>query len=369
MRFTINRESLLKPLQLVAGVVERKQAVTILSHVLLSVYNKQLQLVGTDVELEMQGFSDFDGKVETEGAVTLPGKKFLEICRALPEQSELEIIEENNRIIVSSGRSRFNLVTLPCSEFPRFKEEAYLVEISIKNKELKSLLEKTAFAIPQQDIRQYLNGLLFEIKDGSIQVIATDGHRLAMNSIEAPVVDNSFAQIIIPRKGVFELMRLVDDSDDELLIRLNNNHISVKGDEFCLLSNLISGKFPNYNKIIPKYGDKRLEFPRNDLKQVLTRVSVLTNEVFRSVSFQLRPGILCLMATNPEQEEAVEELPIDYQGENIDAVFNIGYLLDVLNCMTTELVCIFLRDNDGGIIMEEVNGKSNCLYVVMPIRQ
>lgn len=369
MRFTVNRETLLQPLQLVGGVVERKQTMPILSHVLLSVHKNHLLLVGTDIEIEMQGFIDFIGTVRSEGDITLPGKKLLDLCRALPENTEIEIFSENNKVVVVAGRSRFTLATLPCSEFPRFQEETHMLEFSIKNKELSSLLAGTAFAIPQQDIRQYLNGLLLEIKDGSIQVLATDGHRLATSRIEAPVVDNSFAQIIIPRKCVVELMRLLNNSEEEVLVKLNNSHISIKGKEFCLLSNLINSKFPNYNKIIPKHGDKSVELSRLEFKQALSRVSVLSNEIFRSVGFQLCPGILRLTANNPEQEEAIEDLAIDYKGENLDAVFNVSYLLDVLNSVHTEYIRIFLRDNESGAIIEGVDSSDNSLYVVMPIRQ
>lgn len=369
MKLTVLREALLKPLQLATGVVERRQTLPILSHVLLEIRDKTLSFIGTDLEVELVGMIDLDVAASSVAAVTLPGRKFLDICRALPENSTLELNAKDGKAIIASGRSRFTLATLPAQEFPRTGEQKCVMEFSVSQKDLRALIEKTSFSIPPQDVRQYLNGLLFEVKNGTIQALATDGHRLAINKIKAESVGSSFAQVIIPRKGVFELLRLLENSKDKVQVGLNDNFVRVTGDNFALTSKLVSGKFPNYSKIIPKKGDKIVEVDREEFKQALTRVGILSNELFRSVRFQLRPGLLKLLANNPEQEEAVEDVTVDYQGEGLDTIFNIGYLLDIINATSAERLCISLKDGESGALIEEVGGEGNCLYVLMPIRQ
>lgn len=369
MKFTLKRETLLRPLQLVTGVVERKQTKPILSHLLLIAKEKSLTLIGTDTEVELHGLVDIEHPVKNPTKITLPGKKFLDICRSLPENSNIELTANEERITVSCGRSRFTMSSLSPEEFPRAPEQKSVMSFEIKQGELRQLIEKTSFAIPQQDVRQYLNGLLFEVKDGLIQTLATDGHRLAVHSIASPTIDSSFAQVIIPRKGVFELLRLLEDRDEVIQVNFNNNLVQLTGKNFVLISKLISGKFPNYNKIIPKKGENRVDVNCHELKQALTRVGILSNELFRSVHFKLRHNTLVLTTNNPEQEEAVEELSIDYDGENMDIIFNIGYFVDILNTIETEKISIFFKKNDNGVVMEELNSKPNCLYVLMPIRQ
>jgi DNA polymerase-3 subunit beta len=366
---TIKREALLKPMQLVAGVVERRQTLPILSHILVTLQDKDLTFLGTDLEVELCGLAHMEQAIEKPIEITLPGKKFLDICRALPENSLLELTEYNGRITISSGKSRFVLTSLPTRDFPRTPLQAKALEFEITQGALRKLIEKTSFAIPQQDVRQYLNGLLIEVKNGSIQALATDGHRLAMNSISSSVVDNSFAQVIIPRKGVVELLRLLETSDEKVTVSFNNNFVRVKGKDFILTSKLINGKFPNYKKIIPKKGDKLVEINCNELKQALTRVGILSNELFRSARFQLHSNTLMLATNNPDQEEANEELLIDYQGENLNAIFNIGYFVDILNIVETEKITVSFKDSESGVVIEEINGRTNCLYVLMPIRQ
>lgn len=360
---------MLKPLQLAAGVVERRQTKPILSHILLTVEGNALSFVGTDLEVELRGLMQTEDAVKAPAQITLPGKKFLDICRALPEGSIVELSENNGRVTLSCGKSRFSMTSLPAEEFPCSPDQDALLSFEIKQKLLKELIGKTAFSIPQQDVRQYLNGLLLEIKDGAIQTLATDGHRLAMCGAPSSIANNSFAQIIIPRKGVYELLRLLEDSDEMVSVSLNNNFIQIKSDAFVLISKLISGKFPNYNKIIPQKGNKKIEINRNELKQSLTRASILSNEMFRSVHFGLRQGVLILASSNPEQEEAIEELAVNYDGINIDITFNIGYFIDILNIIDTETVEIFFKDGDSGIVIAANDSNQNCLYVLMPIRQ
>lgn len=370
MKVIIQREKLLRPLQLIAGVVERKQVTPILSHVLLIATAEQLQIIGTDTEVELRMTILLDSQKVAPGTIAVSCRKLLDICRTLPDNSMLEIIEKNDRITINAERSKFNLATLPAHDFPNFPAQDNVMDFALAEKTLQNLLIKTAFAIPQQDLRQYLNGLLLEIKDGYIQVLATDGHRMALNKIELPTETNSTtAQVIIPRKGVVELMRLLGDSDTEVEIGLNSNSMRIQGRDFTFSTKLINGKFPNYNKIIPKRGDKNIKLNRQELKQALTRVGVLSSELFRSVHFQLRKNLLRLTANNYEQEEAVEELAINYVGEDLDTTFNINYLLDILNCVTVEEVNFSLKNGESGALIEEIAETNNCLYVVMPIRQ
>ena len=370
MKLIIKRESLLKPMQLVAGVVERRQTMPILAHILLLIKDKSLTFVGTDLEVELCGVAHMEQAIEKPVEITLPGKKFLDICRTLPENSLLELVEDKGRITISSGKSRFVFASLPARDFPRSPVQEKMLEFSITQGALRKLIEKTSFAIPQQDVRQYLNGLLVEVKDGLIQSLATDGHRLAMSSVTSSIVDNSFAQVIIPRKGILELLRLLEaSSDEEVVVSFNNNFVRVKGNDFVLTSKLISGKFPNYNKIIPKRGDKRAEINCDELKQALTRVGILSNELFRSARFQLHSNKLTLTTNNPDHEEAAEELAVDYQGDDLNAIFNIGYFVDILNAVETEKISISFKDSEKGVLIEEVGGGANCLYVLMPIRQ
>ena len=368
IKLSMQRETLLKPLQLVTGVVERRQTKPILSHILLSAKNNLLTIIGTDLEVELHGSIKMEKAIKEPVKITLPGKKFLDICRSLPENSIINLTENNGRVTVSCARSRFTLSSLPAKEFPRSPEQAPVMNFSIGQNSLRALIEKTSFAIPQQDVRQYLNGLLFEVKDGTIRTLATDGHRLATYSIAAPIVDSSFAQVIIPRKGVLELLRLLENSDEEISVSFNNNLAHIDGKNFVLISKLISGKFPNYNKIIPKKGDKKVELNCHDLKQSLIRVGILSNELFHSVQFKFSRDGLVLTSNNPDQEEAIEELSIDYKEADLDIVFNIGYFIDILNVVETETINLFLSTGDSGIVIEEGNNDPNSLYVIMPIR-
>lgn len=369
MKISIKREFLLKTLQLVAGVAEKRQTLPILSHILITIENNKMTMVGTDTEVELCGLLYLESGIDCQVQITLPGKKFLDVCRALPENSIVELTIDNNRINVVSGRSRFVFNSLPVQDFPCTPDQEKILEFQITQKSLRQLIQKTSFAIPQQDVRQYLNGLLIEVKNGAINTLATDGHRLAMDSIALSIADNSFAQVIVPRKGVLELLRLLEDSTAEVLVSLNNNFICIKSNDFILTSKLINGNFPNYNKIIPKRGDKNIEVNCQELKQALMRVGILSNELFRSVRFDLTSGNLVLTTNNPTQEEASEELSVVYQDEKLNSVFNIGYFVDVLNAVGTEKIIISFKDSDSGVIVEESGGNSNCLYVLMPIRQ
>lgn len=368
MSIKLSRETLLKPLQMAAGVVERRQTLPILSNVLVSIGDQKITMTGTDLEVELVGMCELDSDVQKSLTTTLPGKKLMDICKALPENAAIELVEEADRIILKSGRSRFSLATLSPAEFPNVENIDSTMQFSIPQNQLLKLLQRTAFSMAQQDVRYYLNGMLLEIQDGNIRTVATDGHRLALYTLSAPVINNDILQVIIPRKAVMELMRLLQDADDEVDLLIGKNHIQVVGPNFTFTSKLIEGKFPDYDRVLPKDGDKEIVLDRNTLKQSLARISILSNEKFRGVHLQLRNGLLRLLANNPEQEEAEEEVAVEYEKEDIDIGFNVNYLIDILSSLATNTVKLVFSGPDSSILIEEPENNDDNTYVIMPMR-
>lgn len=365
MKFKIKRETLLKPLQFVIGVVERRQTLPVLSNLLLQAEKGRISVTATDLEVEL--VANFDLDVADSGEVTIPARKFLDICRTLPDDAELSVGFSNERVQVKSGKSRFTLSTLPAAEFPIVDDIQIQKEFSVPQRELKKLIERTHFAMAQQDVRYYLNGLLLEIKEGQLRSVATDGHRLAICEVQAEISGSDNYQVIVPRKGIQELARLLEDSDDIALIQLGSNHIRIQLPELRFTSKLIDGKFPDYNKVLPKNADKRVGAVRDVLKQALVRTSILSNEKFRGVRLNFDTGILCIQAHNPEQEEAEEEVEVEYKGDPVEIGFNVNYILDALNAIPEDNVTILLSDANSSCLIEPTEQK-DCRYVVMPMR-
>lgn len=367
MKFSISRENLLKPLQLVAGVVERRQTLPILSNVLLKASQEGLSIIATDLEIEMSARTPLD--CSDEGSVTLPARKFIDICRALPEQALIEISTEDagGRAVMRSGKSRFVLSTLPATEFPNIGSFESLLQFSISQVALKTLISSTSFAMAQQDIRYYLNGLLLEMANGRMRAVATDGHRLALNDASADVQVSEAQQIILPRKAVNELSRLLDDSDSLVDIQIGSNHIRLATPTLSFTSKLIDGRFPDYHRVVPQNGDKIVTSDREILKQALVRTSILSNEKHRSVRLMLTKGSLRLFAHNPEQEQAEEEVAVDYNGLDIEIGFNVNYMVDALSAISTSHIRLILTDPNSCCLMQGI-GKEDCKYVVMPMR-
>lgn len=368
MKINIQRETLLKPLQAVIGVVERRQTLPILANIVLSIKGQKMSLMATDLEVELQAHADLEQSAAEPIEVTVPGRKFMDICRALPEQSVIELSQEKDRIIVRSGRSRFSLATMPAADFPTVKVAAGAAEFPVNQKYLRYLTSRTHFAMAQQDVRYYLNGMLLEVHDGAVRAVATDGHRLALNSVSIPAISSEFAQVILPRKGVMELMRLLEDVENDVSVQISSNHIRVNGPEFTFISKLVDGRFPDYEKVLPKGGNKTIILDREIFKQALTRASILSSEKFRGVRLQLRSGLLRVLANNPEQEEAEEEISIDYHHEDLEIGFNVTYLLDILNTIETPAIKMTFSDANSSILIEEHEGTGKGLFVVMPMR-
>ncbi len=366
MKFTISREALLKPLNLVAGVVERRQTLPILANVLMVLDGDRLALTGTDLEVELVGRVQLPVAGES-GEVTIPARKLVDICKSLPEASEIEFTAKDSKVIVKSGRSRFTLSTLPAREFPNVEDSMGTHQFTIKQGQLKRLIDRTGFAMAQQDVRYYLNGMLWELKGKQLRVVATDGHRLAMCTLPGKVSAGDDTQVILPRKGVLELARLLLEEGAEIAIVLGSNHIRATTDEFTFTSKLVDGKFPDYQRVLPRSPDKIVIGSRLELRQAFTRTAILSNEKYRGVRLKLTTDSLDIVANNPEQEEAEEAVQVTYQGDPLEVGFNVSYLLDVLGVLSGEQVKLSLSDPNSSALLEE-SDEGDSLYVVMPMR-
>lgn len=365
MQFTIQREQLLKPLQVVGGVVERRQTLPILSNVLLKGDDNGITLTATDLEVQL--VARLAIAVTDPGEITLPARKFLDICRTLPEQAELQIAVSGERVTVRSGRSRFTLATLPAEGFPNVAVGQDALNFTMSQHELRELITRTHFAMALQDVRYYLNGLLLEVEEGLLRAVATDGHRLALGELSVPVKVPQRVQVIVPRKGIQELLRMLEDRDSPVEIAIGSNHIQIRLPDLWFTSKLIDGRFPEYQRVIPRGGDKIVKANREALRQALTRTSILSNEKCRGVRLLLTNGTLKMQAHNPEQEEAEEELEVQYRGGDMEIGFNVTYLLDALAAIPSEGIELEMTDGNSSAL---VQGQDNSpyRYVVMPMR-
>jgi len=366
MKFAVSREALIKPLQLVVGVVERRQTLPVLANVLLVIEGSQLSITGTDLEVEIIGRLQLE-TAPGDGEITVPAKKFLDICRALPENSQIEFSLKDQKVTVKSGRTRFTLSTLPANEFPAVEQGEKDLNFTCEQNEIKRLIDRTSFAMAQQDVRYYLNGMLWEVRPGELRVVATDGHRLAMCTRPINVEISELKQAILPRKGVIELSRLLNDGEASVEISLGSSHIRAITNDYTFTSKLVDGKFPDYERVLPKGGDKIVLGERAALKQAFARTSILSNEKYRGVRLELEENQLTLVANNPEQEEAQDQVGVEYSGESLEVGFNVSYLQDVTNVLDSEQIKITLSDSNSSALIEEPEN-SDAAYVVMPMR-
>lgn len=367
MDIVVQREALLKPLQAVSSVVEKRQTLPILSNVKLATKDGKLQLTGTDLEVELISFLHLETQTD-EGVTTVSARKLFDICRALPEGCLLRLTLDNTYLVVRAGESCYMLNTLPSEDFPSIEDSQYPAQFSIKQSQLKSLLTKTYFAMGQQDVRHYLNGTFLDISQQAIKCVAADGHRLALTSIQEASIGNVEAKLILPRKSVLELIRLLgNDNDNDITVHVGEHRVKFVTADFIFTTKLINAQYPDYNRLIPK-GTTTAVGDRESIKQALTRASILSNEKFRGVRFQLEPSKLRITANNTDQEQAEEAVTLDYAGDNIEIGFNVAYLLDVVSTVTTKAIrCVFTSPNDG-VLIEPVEGDDNSLYVIMPMR-
>ena len=364
MKFSAPRETVLKPLQAVIGVVERKQTMPILSNVLLVVRDGVLSVTATDLEVELIADVGVDDAVD--GEITVPGRKLHDIVRALPDGARVEASLSGERMTVKAGRSRFTLSTLRAGDFPTVDDIEVQQALLVDAKALKHLLDKTHFSMAQQDVRYYLNGLLLETDGPKLRGVATDGHRLALAEValEAPAKRNE--QQIVPRKGVLELSRLLDDEGKVDLI-VGKNHLRVTTDGLRMTSKLIDGRFPDYGRVIPTSPENVVGADRQLLRQALQRAAILSNEKYRGVRLMLEEDTLTVEANNPEQEEAVEAVEVEYAGAPMEIGFNVNYLLDALGAIDSEQVRIGVTDSNSSCLITNADDEG-AKFVVMPMR-
>jgi DNA polymerase-3 subunit beta len=365
MRFSLQREVLLKPLQQVVNVVERRQTLPVLANLLVAVEGGKLSLTGTDLEVEMIARTEVDQA--EDGETTIPARKLFEIVRALPDGSRLSFSLSGDRVTVQAGRSRFTLATLPAKEFPSIDDLELVERIQVPEAGLKELIERTAFAMAQQDVRFYLNGLLFDLRENALRCVATDGHRLALCEAALPDGAKTRKQIILPRKGVLELQRLLEGGDRALELEVGRNHVRVRREDVTFTSKLIDGRFPDYEAVIPIGADKEVRMDREVLRAALQRAAILSNEKYRGVKVEVSPGQVRIVAHNPEQEEAVEEIEAQTTVDGLSIGFNVTYLLDALSALREDQVLLNLRDANSSALVREA-GHSRSRHVVMPLR-
>jgi DNA polymerase-3 subunit beta len=364
MKFSAKREDILKPLHAVIGVVERRQTMPILSNVLLTVNDDTLTVTATDLEVELR--AETNVTVEADGEITVPGRKLHDICRALPDSVNVEVTVNGDRVTVKAGRSRFTLSTLRAADFPMVEEVAAQQSIQLNRQDLRHLLEQTQFSMAQQDVRYYLNGLLFETDGTTLRAVATDGHRLALAELTMSVKAEQGEQIIIPRKGVLELQRLLDGEGD-LELTLGSNHLRAQIANIRFTSKLIDGKFPDYGRVVPDEPKNIIKADRNMFRHALQRAAILSNEKYRGVRLSLAENNITVQANNPEQEEAEETLEVEYTGDEMEIGFNVNYLLDALGAVAEEQVEFGLGDTNSSCVIRAPGSDKN-KFVVMPMR-
>ncbi|MDX9717490.1 MAG: DNA polymerase III subunit beta [Thauera sp.] len=365
---TTTRDALLAPLQSVAGIVEKRHTLPILSNVLIEKHGDQLTMLATDIEIQIR--TTTGGHIGGEDvAITVGARKLQDILRALPDANEVSLTLDDKRLTVKAGRSRFQLQTLPAADYPSLNPPADAnARLSISQRAFKRQLAQVSYAMAQQDIRYYLNGLLVIADGGELRMVATDGHRLAYaaSDLDAPL-NSQRSEAILPRKTVLELARQLADSDDPLEIMLAGNQAVFRFGAIELVTKLIDGKFPDYERVIPQAHPNLITFERQPLLAALQRAAILTNDKFRGVRMVLEDGLLRIVSSNAEQEEAQDELEIDYHGDKLDIGFNVTYLLDVLNNLSSETVEWRFNDgNSSALISLPDNDKFK--YVVMPMR-
>jgi DNA polymerase-3 subunit beta len=360
------RDEILNPLSAVSGIIERRHTLPILSNVLIDRTASSVSFLATDIEIQITARSTLAATGEAR-AVTVGARKLVDILRALPESAEVTLQQQEKRLLVKAGKSRFTLQTMPAEDFPRLAKPAgEVARFALPQKALRRLLGLVQYAMAQQDIRYYLNGLLMVVEDKQLKLVATDGHRLAFASLKL-AADLPRQEVIVPRKTVLELSKLLADSDDEVKIEVSPAQAAFSFGSIELVSKLVDGKFPDYTRVIPTAHKNKLLIEREALRQALLRAAILSNEKFRGVRWVLADGSLKIVSSNAEQEEAHEEIEVKYSGDALDIGFNVNYLLDVLNNVAgAEIECAFGDSSSSALISYAT--EKDFKYVVMPMR-
>jgi DNA polymerase III subunit beta len=360
------RDELLGPLSAVSGIIERRHTLPILSNVLIERAEDTLAFLATDIEIQIAARSGIAAPAEGR-SLTVGARKLLDILRALPDGAEVSLQQQDKRLVVKAGKSRFTLQTLAAEDFPRLaRPSGESARFELSQKALRRVLALVQYAMAQQDIRYYLNGLLMVVEDGHLKLVATDGHRLAYAALKLGA-QLPRQEVIVPRKTVLELGKLLADSDDPVKIELSATQAAFTFGNVDLISKLIDGKFPDYTRVIPTGHKNRLQVGREPLRQALLRAAILSNEKFRGVRWVLADGSLKIVSSNAEQEEAHEELEVQYAGDSLDIGFNVNYLLDVLNNVSGEAIECAFGDSASSALITYASEK-DFKYVVMPMR-
>ncbi len=368
MNININRDNLLPGLQKVIGIVEAKGTMQMLSHVKVSFEGNTVQITGTDLEVELISNQTLPTKIEGSHTITVPGKKLLDICKALPENAMIELKKNKGQISLRCKQSKFTLSTLPAEDFPDTQKIQENISFNIEQGQFKTILQRTSFAMAQHDVRYYLNGMLLEICPSEMRAIATDGHRLALNRLAIKSDVDHKVQCIIPRKAALELNRLLDAIDDIIDVSIGNNFIRIKTPQWNFTSKLVEGRFPDYERVIPKKTTNTIYLDKEEFKNSLSRSAILCNEKFRGVRVLIHNNLLQITADNPEQEVAEEKLQVKYDGDEMDIGFNVSYLLENLNTLKTAQVALKFTNANSSILLEEVEGHHDSIFVIMPMR-
>lgn len=365
MKFTANRDKLVEPLQLACGVVERRQTAPILSNLLLKAEGNQLVMTGSDEEVELTATIEDIG-MEAPGETTVPARKLMDICRSLPDGAEMTASLDGSRVQVDSGRFSSHLATLPSGEFPSIDTGAADVSIPLDADDLKKLLQRTGFAMAQQDVRYFFNGVLLEVEGQTVRFVATNGQRLATSYVEV-ANDLGNHQFIIPRKAVNELSRVLGGVDSgEVDLEFTASHMKLEVPGVRLVTKLIDATYPDYSRAIPEGGDKVVLADRQFLKEALSRTAILSNELYRNVRLMVMSGKLDMHANNPQQEEAEESLAVEYDGESMEIGFNVSYLIEALSAMSGSQVRMTLSDATSACLLEDVD-EAETLFVISPM--
>ena len=362
----IEKDILLKPLQTVIGIVERKQPLPILSNVLIEKSGTNLRFVATDLEIQITTQINDSSQTGDDAAITVGAKKLQDILRVLPDGSKVMLDIQDSRLQVRVNKSKFSLQTLPAQDFPKVSEKLdQAQQVQMEQQQLKKLFGMVQYAMAQQDIRYYLNGVLLVVDGSDLKLIATDGHRLAFTSAK---LDKEYSkrEIILPRKTVNELVKLLADTEDKIIFDLADNQVRMTFSDIILTSKVIDGKFPDYERVVPNYSN-HLTFDRLTILHALQRAAILSNEKFRGVRFVLTEKNLRIVSSNSEQEEAQEDMETDYHGVALDIGFNVNYLMDGLNNVSAPNITFSFGDPNSSILIT-VPGNEEFKYVVMPMR-
>ncbi|MDD1626329.1 MAG: DNA polymerase III subunit beta [Methylococcaceae bacterium] len=365
MKFIINREEILTPLQQIVSVIEKRQTMPILSNVLIVIDDDQLILTGTDLEIQI--IAKINITLATPGSITVPARKFLDICRLLPNGAEIKFEQQDDKVKILSNRSRFSLSCLPADNYPEFSESEFDNHFFINAGKFKKALDKTVFCMANQDVRYYLNGLLLNISNSKIKLVASDGHRLSIYEDTLDQGTGYESRIILPRKGVLELSRLLDDPDAELKVEFSSNNIRIFIKNLIFSAKLVDSKYPDFSKVFQQEFFNPIHIQKQILKDALTRVAILSNEKFKGITLDITSDSLRISTHNPEHDEAEEELVIEYVGEPLSIAFNAQYLQDAVSNLDSELAVLTIASNASSCFIDEPN---DCVYkfIVMPMR-